>query len=101
MTNTLNPTNQNITTENEPKITKNPFVRLLIISLVTVIVGSLAFVPYIDEVYKDGGTHEIRTIAYAKIKWSGSRHDVETGTNIYFFPFSLLPFDVLEYMSRS
>ena len=100
MTNTLESTNQNITAENKPKITKNPFVRLLIISLVTVIVGSLAFVPYRDEVYKDGGTHEIRSVAYTKIRWSGYLHDVEIGTNVYFFPFSLLPFDVLKYMSR-
>ena len=95
----------NLPVESKPK-KKTSVKRLIIISIVTLIIGTILFVPH-HEVYKDGGTNEWRALSYVVVKWhfiymEGTpenpiykhRNDVR----VYIFPFSLLDIDGLRKM---
>ena len=60
-------TEMNLPVESKPK-KKTSAKRLIIISIVTLIIGTLLFVPY-HGVYKDGGTQEWRALGYVVVKW--------------------------------
>ena len=87
----------NLPVESKPK-KKTSVKRLIIISIVTLIIGTILFVPH-HEVYKDGGTNEWRALSYVVVKWHfiymegtpekpvyKNRNDLR----VYIFPLSLL-----------